>query len=160
MATVLNIVDLSERTADQVAAAVRSSGPEFVIEVPLPSVDHSQGYLDVKTDALRALYVGEALRPYCDRISQTWFERREQTVWDERRPYVSAHFAVRPKDAAGFAAALYEAAHTFGDEDLPDLLDGFAGSVDGRAVALQAYCPQLLEDYREYARLAEQEGDD
>ena len=53
MSTVLNIGDLSERTEEQAVADVRHAGPEFVLEVPLPHVNHSQSRLGPALDFLR-----------------------------------------------------------------------------------------------------------
>src|SRR4051812_45860663 len=122
MSTNFNIADLSERTEEQTVAAIGAAGPEFVLEVPLPHVNHSQSRLDPALDFLHALYIGEAIHPLCESVSHTWF-RREVRVWDDRRPEVSSHFLVRPRDPAVLAAKLHELALWFepGDDEARDM---------------------------------------
>jgi hypothetical protein len=162
MSTVLNIVDLSERTPELMAVAVRDSGTEFVVEVPLPSVDHSQSSWDAAQDVLHALYVGESLHPLC---TQTWFEREGGGVWDERRPDVSVHFLVRPADADVFAAKLHELSRSFAEEgqedgELTELLSGFEGELEELVAAGKAHFIELTEQYGEYVRQGEEEDPD
>src|SRR3954454_16657886 len=109
MPTTLNIADLKGQSAAETLASVRDAGPEFVLEVPLASVNHTQSRLDVALDLLHALYIGETLHPHCESISHTWF-RQDIRRWDDRRPEVASHFLLRPRDPAAFGATLHDLA--------------------------------------------------
>ncbi len=163
MSTVLNVVDLSEHTQEQVETAVQDAGSVCVVEVPLSSVNHSQGYWGPAIDTLHALYVGESLRPFCAQISSTWFER-EIRLYHARRPPVSVHFHARPKDTAAFAAKLHELAGAFSesddeerDRDTQETLSEFQDVVEEMVRSGQVHFAELTEEYREFLRKAEAE---
>jgi hypothetical protein len=165
MDNIINIADQSEMTEAEVARAVRDAGPEFVLEVPLPSVNHSQSYLDPALDYLHALYIGEALCPLCDSISHEWFER-DVRLYDSRRPPVSSHFLVRPRDHDVFAKKLLELALWFEPED--DVLDmektetlsEYQDTVEELSAAGGIHFADLLAAYVEAYQIAEGEDDD
>jgi hypothetical protein len=162
MIAVINIADLSEATDSQVAAAVLGAGSEFELEVPLPSVNHSQSYLAPALEFLHALYIGETLYTLCDSISHAWHER-DVRLYDARRPPVSSRFRVRPRDAVSFAKKLHELALWFEpDDDMllmdkTEILDEYQDTVEKLLATGGIHFPELANMYVENYRVAAEE---
>jgi hypothetical protein len=162
VANVINIADLTGQSEAETIASVRDAGAEFVLEVPLASVNHTQSRLDVALDFLHALYIGETLHPLCAFIAHSW-SGRDVRKWDDRRPEVASHFLVRPRNPTAFALALHGLASWFdpGDSEELDMekietLDGYQDRVKELLGTDSIHFPELADEYAKNFRLAEE----
>lgn len=166
MPNIVNIADLTGQSEQETLASVRDAGAEFVLEIPLASVNHTQSRMDVALDFLHALYIGETLHPLCDSITHSWFGR-DVRLWDDRRPEVASHFLVRPRNPAAFALALHKLASWFdpGDSEELDMdkietLDGYQDTVKELMGTDRIHFPELAQEYADNFRLAQEEEDE
>ncbi len=153
MPTIINILDVAEWSESKALRAIQDAGTPFVLQIPLPSVDHSQSWHDPAIDYLHALYIGESLVPHCQTITHQWHNRTDG-LHEFRDPLVSSQFHITPNDVTALAARLHELASWFApDDDELDLhkvetLDEYKDTMNEKFELGQLHFLELAEECR------------
>lgn len=91
--------------ATEIEAVIQQSSP-FILQVPLPSINFSQSYLDVISDYLDASFLAEELVNHADTM-------QVEKIWGIKYHPVY-HFTIIPKNSSEVAQKIYDLSILFG----------------------------------------------